>query len=182
VKGPGFSLWVNAATETDQYHGLVKVNPAPPRPERAQRPAGLPPRYQNITPTQAQIARGMGTDAAEPSIGVNLNSGNIFFQAILQTLRVRFDDSCPSTPTATWQDKSSVNMNQTSFDPILYTDHETGRTQVSQSILGSTESIIAYTDDDGATWRPWRRCGSNPTCKKSPLARSTAEVDASRCA
>ena len=37
-----------------------------------------------------------------------------------------------------------------SLDPILYTDHATGRTFVSQ--LSADCSLMAFSDDDGVTW------------------------------
>ena len=46
----------------------------------------------------------------------------------------------------------------TSFDPILYTDQSLGRTYVSQ-LLPTTFSLMAYTDDDGATWHPSQGAG-----------------------
>jgi hypothetical protein len=39
-----------------------------------------------------------------------------------------------------------------SLDPILFTDHKTGRTFESQ--LSGASSLTCYTDDDGATWNP----------------------------
>jgi hypothetical protein len=39
-----------------------------------------------------------------------------------------------------------------SLDPILFTDHETGRTFESQ--LTGADSATCYTDDDGKTWSP----------------------------
>jgi ATP-dependent protease HslVU peptidase subunit len=39
-----------------------------------------------------------------------------------------------------------------SLDPILFTDHETGRTFESQ--LTGADSATCYTDDDGTTWSP----------------------------
>ncbi len=40
----------------------------------------------------------------------------------------------------------------TSLDPILFTDHQTGRTFESQ--LSGVDSLTCYTDDDGTTWTP----------------------------
>ena len=45
-------------------------------------------------------------DAGEPSIGVNWKTGSVFYQASLQTMRVKFDDTV--TPArATWEDVSA---------------------------------------------------------------------------
>jgi hypothetical protein len=40
----------------------------------------------------------------------------------------------------------------TSLDPILFTDHQTGRTFESQ--LTGADSFTCYTDDEGKTWHP----------------------------
>ena len=75
-----------AATAADQYSGTASVinglTPPPP-------PSGeTPPQYINY-----QSPPTLGNRAGEPSIGVNWLTGNVMFQAILQTLRVTFDDS-----------------------------------------------------------------------------------------
>ena len=119
---------------------------------------GLAPRFQNFTPQADLVKTGKGTDAGEPSIGVNWKTGKAMFISSLTTFRVTFDDSCPTSPTALWEDKSAPN-NVTSLDPILFTDHgynnqtpDTGRTIVSE--LTGQDSLSAYTDDDGDTWIP----------------------------
>jgi hypothetical protein len=84
------------------------------------------------------------------------------FGSGLQTLRVSFDESV--TPAAaTWTDVSAPTS-LTSFDPILFTDPETGRTVVSQLISslvvpGGGCSLSSTTDDDGETWIPSTGCG-----------------------
>src|SRR6185436_18106526 len=92
------------------------------------------------------------------SIGVNWKTGKAMFISGLSTFRVTFDDSCPTSPTALWEDKSAQNS-LTSLDPILFTDHgynnqnpDTGRTIVSQ--LTGQDSLSAFTDDDGESWTP----------------------------
>ena len=108
--------------------------------------AGTAPGFRNYP-----APNGLGADAGEPSIGVNWLSGNVMFQASLQTLRVKFNDN--ATPaTATWEDKSGLNTSLASLDPILFTDAHTGRTIVSQ--LTGQDSLSAYSDDDGETWIP----------------------------
>jgi hypothetical protein len=92
----------------------------------------------------------MGNAAGEPSIGVNWRTGAVMYEAELDTFRVTFDDTF--TPArATWTDVSAPTS-ITSLDPILFTDHITGRTIVSQ--LSGTTSLSSYSDDDGATWTP----------------------------
>jgi hypothetical protein len=115
------------------------------------RPAAPPPSTE-VAPTYRNYAapNGLGVDAGEPSIGVNPQTGKVFFQSGLQTLRVTFNDSA-APATATWEDRSAPNA-VVSLDPILFTDQRTGRTQVSQ--LTGQDSLSAVTDDDGETWLP----------------------------
>jgi hypothetical protein len=90
----------------------------------------------------------LGQDSGEPSIGANWTTGNVLFQAGLETLRVSGFDS--ATGRATWTSVGSTLTSAITLDPILYTDHATGRTFVSQ--LSADCSLMAYSDDDGATW------------------------------
>ena len=157
-----------AAPPADQYKGEISVlESAVVAPPPATPATGVAPRFQVHTPPAAG-PRTEGIDAAEPSIGVNwlsekgTNGGTSMYIALLETLRVTFDDSCPSSPTSLWEDVSFVTTNAQTFDPILYTDHGypggtgTGRTLISQLIFpaGSAFSASAVTDDDGRTYRP----------------------------
>ncbi|HET8559259.1 MAG TPA: CARDB domain-containing protein [Marmoricola sp.] len=96
-------------------------------------------------------------NAGEPSIGTNWKSGATLFQAYTSTFKATFDDST-SPATATWSDVSANLGNgcpqggTTSLDPILFTDHHTGRTFESQ--LSGQDSLTCWTDDDGKTWNP----------------------------
>ena len=96
-------------------------------------------------------------NAGEPSIGSNHKTGSTMYQAYLSTYKVKFDDTV-SPPSALWSDVSAnaangcVSGSTRSLDPILFTDHETGRTFESQ--LTGVNSATCYTDDDGATWAP----------------------------
>lgn len=81
-------------------------------------------------------------------------SGKAFYQAILQTLSVSFVDDCPTSPASIWDQVESPLTGTESFDPILYTDSQTGRTIVSQLLLRTTTSASAFTNDDGRTWFP----------------------------
>ena len=87
-------------------------------------------------------------DAGEPSIGSNWATGAAMYQSGLQTYKVTFDNANP--PAATWSDVSSTLTSTTSLDPILFTDHNTNRTFVSQ--LSADCSLLAFTDNDGASW------------------------------
>ncbi|MCA1593764.1 MAG: hypothetical protein LC754_14165, partial [Acidobacteria bacterium] len=137
---------------------LPTPTPTPASIQPAVLGSGLAPRFQNFNPPQSMLTTAKGTDAGEPSIGVNWKTNKAMFVSGLTTLRVTFDDSCPTTPSATWEDKSAPNS-ATSLDPILFTDHgynnqtpTVGRTFVSQ--LTGQDSLSAYTDDDGQTWTP----------------------------
>ncbi len=75
----------------------------------------------------------LGNNSGEPSIGVNWKTSRAMFIAGLQTLRISFDDA--TVPArATWENKSFQGTDTLSFDPILFTDRQTGRTIVSQLV------------------------------------------------
>ena len=98
-------------------------------------------------PTFANFAapNGLGTDAGEPSIGINPKTGIYMLQAGFETLKVDFATNPPS-----WQDVGAAITQTASLDPILFTDQRTGRTFVSQLTGGC--SLMAFTDNDGASW------------------------------
>jgi len=93
--------------------------------------------------------------ADEPSIGNDWNTGATMYLADTTVYKVTYDAS----NTATWTDVSGHITSAASFDPILYTDSQTGRTIVSQLDLAC--SLSEFTDDDGATWVPDEGCGPN---------------------
>jgi hypothetical protein len=93
----------------------------------------------------------IGGDAGEPSIGANLKSGNVMFQAGLVAARVQFDDAT-SPARATWTDVSFPTASAASLDPIGVMDQRTGRWMSSQ--LSGTTSLAAITDNDGDLWIP----------------------------
>ena len=109
-------------------------------------PAAGAPSFANYIPPS-----GLGGDAGEPSIGVNWKTGRVLFQANLQTLRVTFND-CTSPARALWVNKPGPVTSTTTLDPILFTDHDTGRTFVSQ--LAGKDSLTNFTDNDGDTYSP----------------------------
>lgn len=137
--------------------------PPPPLPDPTPSFAGGP-RYLNYSPPPA-----VGEAAGEPSIGYNLVTHKAMYIAGLQTLRVTFPEaispagSVPAACDALWEDVSYLVTKTKSLDPILFTDQNTGRTFVSQldsvvppasPVLIGLNSLMAYTDDDGATWTP----------------------------
>ncbi|WP_310962338.1 CARDB domain-containing protein [Nocardioides terrisoli] len=113
-----------------------------------------PPGFHNYT---APSSFTDANNAGEPSIGTNWKSDATLFQSYLSTYKVDFDDSV-SPARAAWSDVSATASNgcpqggTTSLDPILFTDHATGRTFESQ--LSGQDSLTCWTDDDGATWFP----------------------------
>jgi VCBS repeat-containing protein len=125
---------------------------------------------------------GLGDGWGEPSIGVNWQSERIFSNSAgpvgnggtlmsfggfggganitnigAAALRVTCSD-CPSPAAAVWEKTASLiaaGSPRVYGDPILYTDHDTGRTFISQ-LLGLTplSSGTDFTDDDGRTILP----------------------------
>ena len=154
-----------SAPDPQPYTGTLTIDTsaqtaAPPFP--APTPA-IPggPRYYNYAPPPA-----VGENSGEPSIGYNLTSHKAMYIAGLETLRVSFPTAAGAEPEACagmWEDVSYVLTSTKSLDPILFTDQRTGRTFVSQldsvvppaapAFIG-LNSLMAYTDDDGATWTP----------------------------
>ncbi len=105
--------------------------------------AGTPPTFVNFAAPSP-----LGRDAGEPSIGANWATGNVMLQAGFETLRVNgFNEA---NGTASWTNVAPLLTSIVSLDPILYTDHRTNRTFVSQ--LSANCSLMAFTDNDGATW------------------------------
>ena len=68
-----------------------------------------------------------------------------------------FNDAV-SPVTATWEDKSATLPRctaATSFDPILFADHTTGRTFESQLIPTPVlASLTCFSTSDGDSWTP----------------------------
>ncbi|HEX8708348.1 MAG TPA: FG-GAP-like repeat-containing protein [Pyrinomonadaceae bacterium] len=151
-----------------------------PTPIQLPQATGSTPRYQVFTPPKSILTRtgtpaptpanspaegqpampssGNGTDAGEPSIGASWLTGRVMYQSGLTTFRLTFNDACPSSPSAFWEDKTPATS-QESLDPILFTDHgynvaapNVNRTIVSH-LLGTT-SLSSYSDNDGDTWVP----------------------------
>jgi len=97
----------------------------------------------------------MGHDAGEPSIGVNWHSPNSAtgvtnFQSDLQTLFIKFDDSCPSSgQSATWYNSAAPTSLFVDSDPIGFTDRQTGRVFAGELTLTTPTCKISFTDSDG---------------------------------
>ncbi|MEY2528433.1 MAG: hypothetical protein QOJ05_523, partial [Verrucomicrobiota bacterium] len=158
-----------AATTADQYSGTAALAPAAPLPAPAPVASGLPPRFENYNPPAAG-PNTLGRSSGEPSIGVGLPiaghpEGRAMFQSDVQTLRVTFNGAC-ATPRALWENRPAPTS-QEDFDPILWTDFQTGRTIV--HLLSFAANVIAgessVTDsppspaNDGDIWTPSNGAG-----------------------
>ncbi|HJT82120.1 MAG TPA: fibronectin type III domain-containing protein [Chthoniobacterales bacterium] len=145
------------------FTGRIFLAPATPGPGPILPPgnaSGIAPRFQEYIPTDANGApsAGMGIIAGEPTLGVNplVNTdkgGDLFYQALFEILRVRFDDST-SPAKAEWVPKDSPTNISThvTLDPILLTDHVTGRIWAMQ--LSGGQSVTDYSDTNGESWLP----------------------------
>jgi len=97
----------------------------------------------------------MGHDAGEPSVGVNWKSPNSVtgvtnFQSDLQTLFIKFDDSCPlNGQKATWYNSPAPTSLFVDSDPIGFTDRDTGRVFAGELTLTSPSCKVSFTDTDG---------------------------------
>src|SRR5436190_15070483 len=97
----------------------------------------------------------MGHDAGEPSIGVNWNSSNSASgvtnsQSDLQTLFIKFDDSCPANgQSATWYHSPAPTSQLINSDPIGFTDRQTGRVFAGELTLLSPTCKVSFTATDG---------------------------------
>jgi len=114
------------------------------------------PRYQVYAPPA-----GLSGNTGEPSVGYNPDSKQSFILSGLKTLYLRYpqdlDPALPQACEGEWEDRSSPLTSITTLDPIGFTDslvrgHETGRTWIGQ--LSGANSVMAFSDDDGATWIP----------------------------
>lgn len=139
---------------------------APASPNAAASTPGVP-RFQNY-PAPAGIA----DDVGEPSIGCNWKSEQSFSNSMFtipnggrvmlfggfsaELYRATFDD-CSSPAKPNWEAKPLflAATPRAAGDPILFTDHDTGRTFVSQlEGLTPAGSSTDITDDDGDNFSP----------------------------
>ena len=160
------------------YSGTLTIetlsNAVPPPASPTPTPVPTPvvpgvPRYYNYA-----AGPSLGESSGEPTIGYNPNTKRAMYIAGLQTLQVTFPEniqplgSIPEAGPADWKDVSYLTTKTRSLDPILFTDQGTGRTFVSQlndvyqvyqatgnglTLIG-VNSLMAYSDDDGASWTP----------------------------
>jgi PKD repeat protein len=145
------------------------TRPAPASSQVQQTAASSPgvPRFFNYA-----APAGIADDVGEPSIGCNWKSDQNFSNSMFsipnggrvmlfggfspELYRATFDD-CSSPAKPNWEAKPLLlaSTPRVAGDPILFTDHDTGRTFVSQleglTPAGSTTDI---TDDDGDNFTP----------------------------
>ena len=95
--------------------------------------------------------------SGEPSIGVDWGTGNVYFQANLNTIKAHFP-SYGAAPTLT--DVSCAATTATTLDPIMYTDPETGRVGVSQLLANpvGANSITNFFDSTPDPTGPQTTC------------------------
>ncbi|HEY6070770.1 MAG TPA: sialidase family protein, partial [Chthoniobacterales bacterium] len=124
-----------------------------------------------------QAPQGVADDSGEPSIGSNWtkeavnhnhnvdgtsndipNGGTtLYFGGFADAMAKITWDDCSSPAGALWENKTLVSANtpRAFGDPILFTDHDTGRTFVAQlEGLTPAGATIDITDDDGDTFTP----------------------------
>lgn len=117
--------------------------------------SGIAPRFREYVPTDANGApsAGLGVFAGEPTVFSNPKTGSLFYQGLLEVLRVKFDNST-SPAHALWEPKDNPTniSNKVTLDPILTGDPVTGRVWAMQ--LSGGQSVTDYTDNDGESWTP----------------------------
>src|SRR5207244_4016615 len=102
----------------------------------------------------------LGRNAGEPSIGDNWLSDTAVYASGLQSLFVKFDDSCPANGlSSTWANRSAPTQVAVDSDPIGFTDPVTGRTFSGQLTLLSPTCKTSFTDNDGGVWVPTQGSG-----------------------
>src|SRR4051794_26508244 len=120
------------------FSGTAWLAPATPGHGTVQPPgnaSGIAPRFQQYIPTETNGApsASLGLIAGEPTIGINTQvnankGGDLFYQALYEILRVRFDDATsPAKPTWEFKDGGTNISNRATTDPIFLSDAATGR-------------------------------------------------------
>jgi len=98
--------------------------------------------------------------SGEPSIGVDWGTGNVYFQANLNTIKAQFP-SYGASPTLT--DVSCAVTTANTLDPIMFTDSQTGRVGVSQ-LAANPAGLNSITNFFDSTPNP---TGPQATCMPS---------------
>jgi len=98
--------------------------------------------------------------SGEPSIGVDWGTGNVYFQANLNTIKAQFP-SYGASPALT--DVSCAATTVNTLDPIMFTDSQTGRVGVSQ-LAANPVVLNSVTNFFDSTPNP---TGPQTACKPS---------------
>ncbi|HEX4638517.1 MAG TPA: hypothetical protein VH170_03430 [Chthoniobacterales bacterium] len=164
VKSGEYVVQVSTTLPAGQsFTGTISLAPASGGHATVKPPgnaSGIAPRFQEFIPTDSNGApsAGLGLIAGEPTLGVNTKinaekGGDLFYQALYEILRVRFDDST-SPAKATWEFKDSPTgiSDKATLDPILLADPDTGRIWATQ--LAGGDSVTDISDDNGENWTP----------------------------
>lgn len=104
--------------------------------------------------TNYEAPAGLGDSAGEPTLGINPKTGAVLFQAYTETLRVT---GMQPGGKATWELGKFPVRQDVSFDPILRTDPDTGRTFTSQLLLACSQG--GFSDDDAKSFTLSQGCG-----------------------
>ncbi len=140
-----------ASNPADQYMGKATVSVPVVVPGTTLMPSACAmPTFDNYQPPVGYNRR---DSSAEPSIGVNWNTGNILTMSRLNCNRTALDDSTsPADPTtASWFSQTSPAI-ATGLDPILFTDSITGRTICGELVAAGGATDGGISDDDLATF------------------------------
>ncbi|MDB6057564.1 MAG: hypothetical protein JWO95_1408 [Verrucomicrobiales bacterium] len=109
---------------------------------------------------QANSVEYMGRNAGEPSIGNNWLTDTTIFYSGLETLFVKFDDTCPANGlSSTWANRAAPTQIAVDSDPIGFTDSPLGRSFTGELTLLTPTCKTSYTDNDGSTWVPTQGSG-----------------------
>ncbi|HZP11242.1 MAG TPA: sialidase family protein [Nevskiaceae bacterium] len=109
---------------------------------------GIGPRFATYKPTDFP---GIGLSAAEPTLGINPNTGSVFYMNTIEPLRVKFDDAT-NPAQQKWESAPGNLSSVVTLDPIITVDVTTGR--VFNVQLAGPISAAEFSDDDGVTWLP----------------------------
>ncbi len=102
----------------------------------------------------------MGRNAGEPSIGHNWVTDTAVFYSGLETLFIKFNDTCPTNGlSSTWVNRAAPTQIAVDSDPIGFTDSPLGRSFTGELTLLTPTCKTSFTNDDGLTWIPTQGSG-----------------------
>jgi hypothetical protein len=147
-------------SDGNSYAATARLLPQPPS-------GSAPPGTATVGYTNfpCPVGQTCTTGFGEPSIGVNWKTGNVIFAGggTLKTYRINNFNDQATPATATWTNVSGNQHIATSpraaADPILFTDHQTGRTFAGQEEGLTPFATVEYTDDDGGLFVPTQGSG-----------------------